>query len=120
MDNKVGRDAAITALIAYPTIRDAASACGISEKTLHAWLNEADFAKQVKQAQETITRETIGRVLFSVGTAIDTLEEIMKDRANNASPRVSAARAILDHSLRVYELQTVQERRDDLERRLNV
>lgn len=114
------REKALNALITNPTIKGAAAECGIAEKTLFNWLNEPEFAQKVKAAQEAITRETISRVLYSVGLAIETLEEVMQDHEANASPRVSAAKAILDHSLRVYELQTVQQRLDELERRLNV
>ncbi len=120
MSIKVSRESAITALVTYPKIKDAAAACGISEKTLHAWLNDKDFAEKLKMTQDIITRRAIDRVLLSVNQALDVLQDIMTDKENNASPRVTAAKAILDHALKVYELQTVQQRLDALERRLNV
>lgn len=120
MGVKVSRESAITALIANPTIKGAAESCGIAEKTLHAWLNEPDFSKQVRKAQEEITRGTIGRVLSTVGSAIDALIEIMNDKEINPGPRVSAARTLLDNSFRVYELESIQRRLDELEGRLNV
>lgn len=114
------REKAVTALMTNPTIRAAAAECGIAEKTLHAWLNEEDFASKVKAAQEEVTRQAIGRILLSIGRSIETLEEIMQDATNNASPRVAAARTLLDYGFKVYELQTVQQRLEALERRLNV
>lgn len=120
MSINVSRDNAITALVTNPTVKGAAAACGVSEKTLHAWLNEPAFAEKVQKAQNTITRRSIGRVLLSVGQAIDVLEEIMLDKESNVGPRVTAAKAIMDHALRVYELESVQQRLDVLERRLNV
>lgn len=108
------------ALVAQPTIKGAAAVCGVTEKTLHTWLNEPDFAKRVREAQQEVSRASMGRLLSAVGLAIDTLSEIAGDTDNNAAPRVAAARAILDHSLRVYEIEAVQQRLDDLERRLNV
>ena len=120
MGEKVSREAAVTALITNPTIKGAASECGIAEKTLHAWLKEEDFASRVREAQEEVTRQAIGRILLSIGRSIETLEEIMQDATNNASPRVAAARTLLDYAFKVYELQTVQQRLEALERRLNV
>ena len=114
------REKALTALMTNPTIKGAASECGIAEKTLHAWLKEEDFASRVREAQEEVTRQAIGRILLSIGRSIETLEEIMQDATNNASPRVAAARTLLDYAFKVYELQTVQQRLEALERRLNV
>ena len=114
------REKALTALMTNPTIKGAAEECGIAEKTLHAWLKEEDFASKVKAAQEEVTRQAIGRILLSIGRSIETLEEIMQDATNNASPRVAAARTLLDYAFKVYELQTVQQRLEALERRLNV
>lgn len=119
MARKVSREAAVTALIAQPTIKAAAASCGIAEKTLHAWLKEPDFADRVRAAQEAITRQTMGRVLATIGKAIDTLVEVMEDPEGPPATRVTAARALLDHSLKVYELDTVQRRLDDIERGLH-
>ena len=114
------REKALTALMTNPTIKGAAEKCGIAEKTLHAWLKEEDFASRVREAQEEVTRQAIGRILLSIGRSIETLEDIMQDATNNASPRVAAARTLLDYGFKVYELQTVQQRLEALERRLNV
>ena len=119
MGEKVSRERAVTALIANPTIKGAAEECGISEKTLHAWLKEPDFASKVRAAQAEITRETMGRVLSTVGTAIDTLVEVMGHRGAGPGPRVTAAKALLEHSLKVYELEAIQQRLDSLEGRLH-
>ena len=119
MGEKVSREAAVAALIAQPTIKGAAEECGISEKTLHAWLKEPDFASKVRAAQAEITRATMGRVLSTVGTAIDTLAEVMAYKGAGPGPRVASAKALLEHSLKVYELEAVQQRLDEMERRLH-
>lgn len=120
MSGKVNhRDDAIAAIVANPTIKAAAAACGVTEKTMHAWLNEPEFAKNVRKAQEEITRESIGRVMNTIGTALDVLVEVATNKEGNPGTRVSAAKALLDQSLRVYELETVQRRLDALERRLH-
>lgn len=118
MGRKVSREAAVNALIAQPTIKAAAASCGIAEKTLHGWLKEADFAKQVREAQQAVTRGTIARILSTVGLAVETLVEVASDKELAPGPRVTAARTLLEHTLKVYELEEVQRRLDELEGRL--
>ena len=120
MGIKVSREAAVTALVAQPSIKRAAEECGIAEKTLHAWLKEEAFAARVREAQQELTRQATGRIMQSIGRSVEVLEDIMQDEENNASPRVAAARTLLDYAFKVYELQTVQQRLEELERRLNV
>lgn len=120
LGRKVSREAAVTALITNPTIKGAASECGIAEKTLHAWLKEEDFAARVREAQQELTRQATGRIMLSIGRSVEVLEDIMQDEASNPSPRVAAARTLLDYAFKIYELQTVQQRLDELERRMNV
>lgn len=119
MSAKVSHDDAIAAIIANPTIKAAAAACGVTEKTMHVWLKEPEFSKKVREAQDEIARESIARVLNTIGCALDALVEIATDTEGNPGTRVSAAKALLDQSLRVYELETVQRRLDALERRLH-
>ena len=120
MGKKVSRESAIAALVASPSIKEAASVCGIAEKTMHSWLNEPEFALKLRETQEEVTSRAISRVLLSIGRSIDVLEEVMQDKETNASPRVAAARTLLDYGFKVYELQTIQQRLDALERRMNV
>ena len=119
MSAKVSRDTAIAAIVAHPTIKAAAAACGITEKTMHAWLNEPGFARKVRDAQEEIARGSMSRVMNTIGCALEVLVEVATGEDINPGTRVSAAKALLDQALRVYELETVQRRLDALERRLH-
>ena len=118
MGRKVSREYAIAALVATPNIKDAALQCGVSEKTMHKWLNDSEFAAALQRAQADVTREAMKRVLKAVGQAVAVLEEIMKDVSHPPAPRVSAAKAILENALKVYDLEDVQKRLDALESRM--
>jgi len=120
LGENVSRERAVIALIANPTIKGAAEECGIAEKTLHAWMKDYEFASKVRKAQAEIMQATIGRVLSTVSQAIETLVEVMTDREGSPGPRVTAAKALLEHSFKVYELESIQQRIDALEGRLNV
>lgn len=116
MGMKVSREGAITALVANPSIKAAAAACGISEKTLHQWLNDPAFAAELKKAQDATTKAAMRRVVVSVNAAVSVLEEIMHDITVSPAARVSAARTLLDSALRVYETQDIEDRMAAIER----
>lgn len=116
LSRKVSRESAITALVASPSIKAAAAACGISEKTIHQWLNDPAFASALKAAQDATTRAAMRRVVSSVSAAVSVLEEIMQDISVTPAARVSAARTLLDSALRVHETQDIEERIAAIER----
>ncbi|MGI6635099.1 MAG: hypothetical protein ACOX7B_08005 [Christensenellales bacterium] len=120
MAGKVSREElAIAALVAQPNIKAASKVCGVAEKTLHAWLNQPGFSAKVREAQLQISRTTMGRLLSTITLAVDTLIEVMSDRKASSTSRVTAAKALLDHSLKVYEIEAVQNRLDALEEQLH-
>lgn len=102
--------------MANPSIKAAAAACGISEKTIHQWLNDPAFASALKAAQDATTRAAMRRVVSSVSAAVTVLEEIMQDVSVPPAARVSAARTLLDSALKVYETQDIEERIAAIER----
>lgn len=116
---KVSRESAITALVANPSIKAAASACGISEKTMHLWLNDPAFASELKKAQDATTKAAMRRVIISVNAAVSVLEEIMRDAVVSPAARVSAARTLLDSALRVRETIDIEDRMAAIERAAN-
>ena len=55
MGKNVQRQAALDALIAGSTVKQAAAAAGISDKTVRRWLDEPEFAAEVSEARKAIT-----------------------------------------------------------------
>ncbi len=115
------KDRAVNALITQPTIKDAAREACVSERTLRRWIDEDPlFIERVRAAQEEILEGTTRVVADAAKRAVSTLEEIMADVANPAGARVSAARSILETSMRIFELQGIQRRLEAIERTLNL
>lgn len=54
--DKLGRkaEAAIVALLAHPTMPEAAKAAGVSETSLWRWLQRDDFRKKYREAQDKV------------------------------------------------------------------
>ena len=115
MGRKVSREGAIAALVAHPNIKEAAATCGISEKTLHAWLKEPEFSIQLAEAQRDVTRRVTRSVILRAERAVSVLDEIMSDVETAAPARVSAARTVLEFTMKAIEIEEILERITALE-----
>jgi DNA-binding MurR/RpiR family transcriptional regulator len=115
---KVSRKAksTIVALLAHPTIPEAAKACGVSETTIWRWLQREDFRKEYKEAQNKVFDGALGSLQGATTEAVDCLRRNL--RCNNPSAEVQAARTILDYTLRAREMFTLEERLASLEEAL--
>ena len=109
------QEQAIAALLAQPTIKAAAVAAGISEATMWRWLQQNEFHTAFMQARRESVRHAVARLQSTVGDAVDTLAKIMKNAKAPYSARVTAARAVIEYSLKATELEDLAERVAELE-----
>jgi hypothetical protein len=96
------------------SVRGAAKATGLSERTIHRRLDDKAFQQRVAQARAKLVKGAIGRLARAGTRAVRTLEQISEHGKSDAS-RVSASRAILDHLFRSFELCEMEERLATLE-----
>lgn len=82
---------AIRALLESPSIRAAASACALSERTLYSYLADPPFAAALRKEQDRLTTATTAALAGGAGQALETLAEVMCDRDASPSARVRAA-----------------------------
>lgn len=115
MGRKVSRENAILVLVANPNIKEAAAACGISEKTMHRWLHEPEFAAQLAEAQRYVAKRVTRLVISRAEKAVGVLDTIMSDVETAPPARVSAAKAILEYAMRAIETEDVLARLEALE-----
>lgn len=106
---------AIAALLASPSIGQAASAVGVGERTLFRWLQDSDFQAAYRAARADALTQATARLTQAAGEAIDTLREVMGDTEAPASARVSAARTVLELAVRAVELEDLVQRVEVLE-----
>ncbi len=112
------QDLAIAALLEMPTITSAAKAAGVSEQTLWRWMQQTDFQEHYRMAKRRVVEQAITRLQGVTGQAVSTLQEIMINTNFSPTPRVLAARTILEFSLKAVELEDLAARVEELERRL--
>jgi predicted DNA-binding transcriptional regulator AlpA len=112
------RQQAIAALIECLTMKEAAKSVGVGEATIFRWMQERDFQKAFKEAKRRVVDQANARLQRASMEAVNTLRRIMNDPKKPPSSRVTAARIILDMSLKSVELEEVESRVEELERKL--
>lgn len=88
----------IAALLSNGTIRAAAAAVGISERTLYDRMNDGDFQALYKAAKADLIRAAVFDISRQLQTAINTVVSIMQNEDNNPAIRLQAAQTILTNA----------------------
>ncbi len=109
---------ALSALLSAPTLEKAAAACGQSESTLLRYLKNDDFKAEYQAARRELVSLAVTGLQRASHGAVGVLIAVADDKEAPSSSRVSAARTILDYSLRAIELEDLQGRVEALEARL--
>lgn len=106
---------ALLALLTQPTKEKAAAAAGITSKTLRGYLAEADFQAEYKRAFSGLVEDATRQAQQAIAPALSTLREIVEDGEENAQARISAARSLLEYSLKLTESTDILNRLGELE-----
>lgn len=110
------QDLAIAALLHSESIRDAAKEAGIAEATLHRYLKDESFKTEYHVAKRAVVNHAICRLQQSAGKAVKALVEISESKEAPASARVSAAKTILEISMKAIEFENLETRIATLEK----
>ena len=113
------QEEALVALLNHPTVRQAAGSLGVSENTVHRWLDEPAFANAYRRARRQAFNVAVGLTQKYSALAIQTLAKIMSDDTAPHSAKVAAASAMLKFSRESIELDDLAGRLDDVEARLS-
>ena len=108
----------VLALLETPTIRHAAKAAGISETTAWKYLGDAQVRGELAHRTDALIAQAGAGLLVDMAEARLVLKSIMLNSLVQPASRVSAARAILDAGLRLFELVALADRVNALEERL--
>ncbi len=113
MSMKTNQENALNALLASASITDAAQKCGLSEKTLRRYLEDAEFQKEFRLARRVVFEQNIVRLQSLHAGAVDTLERNLN--CENPSVEVRAAQIIIEGSRKDFETLDILERLETLE-----
>lgn len=101
-------EAAIVALLAHPTMPEAAKAAGVSETTLWRWLQRDDFRRKYREAQDKVFDGALGSLQGASTDAVSCLRRNLT--CGNVSVQVQAAKAILDYTIKAREMFELENR----------
>lgn len=96
MARAISDEEIIAALLSCRTIKEAAAACGLSERAIYDRMNGPDFTLLYQEARADIVRGAVVSVREHLQAAIDTVAEIMADQENNPAVRLQAAQTIIN------------------------
>ena len=100
----------IKALLTSGTAQDAASACGISVRTLYDRTREPAFIALYSKARTDLLRGTLAELRQHTSQATQTIVQIMNDTEQKASTRLQAAQMILDNAYKyTKQLQAAED-----------
>jgi hypothetical protein len=111
---------AVEALISYDTVADAAKACGLARDTVYRYLKDPLFDHELKKAKRTMVDRAILSLQRSCRHAATALAAICRDEEAPPSARVSAAKEILNQTMKAIEIEGIEERLQALEQRFNM
>lgn len=106
---------ALAALLTSPSKAAAAKAAGIAPRTLRDYLADPEFQVAYRDAFGNMVEDATRQAQQAISPALSTLREIVEDREEDAQARISAARAILSHGLKLIETTDILNRLQELE-----
>ncbi|HBQ26326.1 MAG TPA: hypothetical protein DD791_08030 [Syntrophomonas sp.] len=112
------RELLICALLTEPTVQEAAAKVKIGTTTAFRWLQEPDFQREYQEARKQAVSQAIAQLQQATTHAVATLVEIMSDQEATPASRVSAAKTVLEMSMKAIELDDLANRIERLEQAL--
>lgn len=110
------QELAIISLLMEPTITMAAEKTGVSEATLWRWTQQEQFQAAYREAKRQAVAQAIARLQQVSSEAVNTLREVMLDTDAKDTARVTAAKTVLEMTLKAVEIEDLAQRMDSLER----
>jgi hypothetical protein len=110
------KEMAIGALLSHPTLTAAASASGVSARTLTRWLQDKAFSARVRRERAALLESTTDLLRKESVGAVAVLASVAKNQRAPCGSRVTAAKAIIELSFKAGELLQLTARVEELER----
>jgi hypothetical protein len=107
------QEEAIGALLRSRSIRKAAAAAGVSDRTLRNWLAAPGFADAYRAARRQLVQHAVCQVQRATGRAVRTLVRLLS--CGHPSVEARAAATLLDTALRGIEQEELVGRLEALE-----
>ncbi len=111
------RERALSALLSSGSIADAATRCGLNEKTLRRYLSDTDFQREYRAERRVVFEQNIVRLQSLHDGAVDALQRNLD--CENPSVQVRSAQLIIEGCRKDFETLDILERIERLEENEN-
>nr|DAO75129.1 MAG TPA: Helix-turn-helix of insertion element transposase [Caudoviricetes sp.] len=105
----------LAALLTSRTKKEAAAAAGISDRTMRSYFEDKEFCQRYREAFAGVVQDATRRAQQLLEPALSTLQTVMEDEEIPAQARITAARSIIDYSMRLTEQNDIMRQLDELE-----
>lgn len=109
------KEALICALLVEPTVEQAAKKVGIGTTTAFRWMQEPTFQDDYREARRMAVTQAISQIQQASTEAVQTLRNVMANEDAPPASKVSAAKTVLEMSLKAVELEDLATRIERLE-----
>jgi hypothetical protein len=116
-DRRKADEALALAVAVGKTLRDAALAVGIGERTAARRWADPDFRRRVSELRGEIVARSLGRMADGMNEAADELRRLLGARSE--AVRLGAARSLLELSVKLRDSTELEMRLAALEERLS-
>lgn len=106
----------LAALLTSRSKKDAAAAAGIAERTMRTYFEDAEFCQRYREAFAGVIEDATRQAQALLMPALSTLQTVMEDEEIPAQARITAAKSIIDYSLKLTEQADILEQLRELER----
>ena len=106
----------LAALLTSRSKKDAAAAAGIAERTMRTYFEDPEFCQRYREAFAGVVQDATRRAQQLLEPALSTLQTVMEDEEIPAQARITAAKSIIDYSLKLTEQADILEQLRELER----
>ena len=109
------RELLLSALLANPTVKEAAASVGVPETTAYNWLRKPDFAAEYRKRKRQAITEASDYLQSRINAATQIIDEIMNDHETPPQVRLNAAKTILETGYKIVEQSEIIDRIEALE-----
>jgi hypothetical protein len=107
------REKALIALLETTSVRQAAEKCGLSERTLFKFLEDADFKTEYRNARRQTVESAIAKLQNAASEAVERLKDLM--HCENPVVEARCAQIIYENSVKGMEMLDLAERLEEIE-----
>lgn len=110
------KERALSALLTSKTKLEAAEKAGITDRTMRSYFENPEFCQRYREAFAGVVQDATRRAQQLLEPALSTLQTVMEDEEIPAQARITAAKSIIDYSLKLTEQADILEQLRELER----